>query len=85
MSIEKQKLLQVIDSVSFAINDINLYLDTHPNDEEALAKYEKYKIIRKQAVKEFTENFGPLTADNVTSTGQWAWVKTPWPWEKEDC
>lgn len=83
MSIEKEKLRRVIDTVSFAINDINLYLDTHPNDADALAQYEKYKTIRQQAVKEYTANFGPLTADNVTSTGKWSWVCTPWPWERE--
>ena len=83
MSIEKEKLMKVINTVLFAINDINLYLDTHPTDQEALAQYERYKTVRQQAVKEYTANFGPLTADNVVSTGKWAWVKTPWPWETE--
>lgn len=83
MSIEKEKLMKVINTVSFAIDDIILYLDTHPTDEEALTQYDKYKAIRNQAVKEYTANFGPLLVDNVVSTGKWAWVKTPWPWETE--
>lgn len=82
MAIDREKLLAVINSVSFAINDINLYLDTHPDDCEALTQYEKYKTVRAQALREYTENFGPLMADDVKSTGTWAWTKTPWPWER---
>ena len=33
----KEKLLQRINEVSFAVNDILLYLDTHPCCQEALA------------------------------------------------
>lgn len=40
---DKKKLLRYIQEVSFAIDDVVLYLDTHPYDEEAL-KY--YKSIR---------------------------------------
>lgn len=83
MSIEKEKLMKVINSVSFALNDIVLYLDTHPTDQEALEQYDKYKAIRRQAVKEYTVAYGPLNNDNVVSTGKWAWVKAPWPWETE--
>ena len=32
----QKQLLQWINMVSFAVNDITLYLDTHPDDEEAL-------------------------------------------------
>ena len=36
----RKELLQKINEVSFAVNDITLYLDTHPCDEKALANYE---------------------------------------------
>ena len=32
----QKQLLQWINMVSFAVNDITLYLDTHPDEEEAL-------------------------------------------------
>ena len=32
---EQMKLFQWINMVSFAVNDIVLYLDTHPMDQEA--------------------------------------------------
>ena len=32
----RKELLNHINTVSFAVDDIQLYLDTHPDDEEAL-------------------------------------------------
>ena len=33
---DKKKLLNYIDTVSFALIDTTLYLDTHPNDQKAI-------------------------------------------------
>ena len=38
----QKQLLQWINMVSFAVNDITLYLDTHPDDEEALNYLKHY-------------------------------------------
>lgn len=38
---DREKLLQFISEVSFALIDVNLFLDTHPYDEDALEYYEK--------------------------------------------
>ncbi len=80
---DSDKLLLYIDTVSFAINDVVLYLDTHPNDMVALEYYEHYKQARQQAIKDYTTYFGPLTSDMVNIKNGWAWVETPWPWEVE--
>ena len=40
-------LLQQINKVSFAVDDVKLYLDTHPCDEEAIAYFQKYSHISK--------------------------------------
>ncbi len=37
----REKLLAWIDQVSFAVVEMNLYLDTHPEDEDALAFFRK--------------------------------------------
>ena len=39
----QKQLLQWINMVSFAVNDITLYLDTHPDDEEALNYLKHYR------------------------------------------
>lgn len=78
---EKKKLLRYIQEVGFAIDDIVLYLDTHPCDEEALQYYSKYKKLYHEAAKEYTKYYGPLQNENVMVDGRWTWVERPWPWE----
>lgn len=82
---EKKQLFQYINQVSFAVDDIKLYLDTHPEDVYALEYYTKVRDARKRAVEEYNRRFGPLTADQVMSKNYWTWVMDPWPWEREGC
>ena len=46
----RKELLQKINEVSFAVNDITLYLDTHPCDEKALAYHEEMSEMREKAL-----------------------------------
>ena len=72
-----------INEISFAINDIQLYLDTHPQDSAALAyACEKIKM-RKSAKESYAKRFGPLTVDCVAEIDSncWLWITQPWPWE----
>ena len=62
---DKKKLLRYIQEVSFAIDDVVLYLDTHPYDEEALKYYKKYKKLYHEASEEYTQYYGPLQTSNV--------------------
>ena len=45
----RRDLLDWINKVSFAMDDILLFLDTHPCNQEALACFEDYKKQRNQA------------------------------------
>ncbi|MDF2596581.1 MAG: hypothetical protein K0S30_2495 [Clostridia bacterium] len=78
---DREELLMYITTTSFAVDDVNLYLDTHPTDQAALEYYQKCNELRKQAVKQYTDYFGPLTANNVNVTNVWTWIDEPWPWE----
>lgn len=84
MKDDRRKLLMFITEVSFAIDDSVLYLDTHPEDKDALEYYETYKKLRKQALAEYTKLYGPLLNEDVNSCNYWAWVKDPWPWEVQE-
>lgn len=77
----QQRLFRFIMEVSFALEDVVLYLDTHPCDKDALCYYEQYRNMRKQAVDEYTRMYGPLSSKDVDNTNYWKWVNTPWPWE----
>ena len=45
----------------FACVDASLYLDTHPDDAEALAYFKEHDRIYREAVEEYSRNYGPLT------------------------
>ncbi len=79
---DKDKLFCTIQMYGFAIDEISLYLDTHPNCRNALKYYHKYNDLRKAAVEEYNRLYGPLTAKQVKSNENWSWVKEPWPWER---
>lgn len=79
----KEQLMQLINEVSFAVNDITLYLDTHPEDEKALQYFQEKEHIRQEALKDYARYYGPLTIDtaNDSCSDSWEWVMQPWPWE----
>lgn len=65
---DKEGLLRKIDSVSFMVTDLSLYLDTHPNDANAAEAFRNYRKERKELLKEFETNFYPLTMDCCCET-----------------
>lgn len=84
-SIDRRRLMQIITRASFAIDDVKLFLDTHPNCSQALAYYEKMEKVRNQAWREYTMRFGPLSAYDVNVRNSWDWNSAPLPWESEGC
>lgn len=57
--LQRRCLLQQINEVSFAVNDILLYLDTHPDDEKALAFFEDVSDRRNPAAGRVCEGLRP--------------------------
>lgn len=81
---EQQQLLTRINHLSFAVVELLLFLDTHPNDcEEAKKDYFKFSCARKEAMEEYARLYGPLTMDYIMENEEncWKWVFQPWPWE----
>lgn len=79
---EKDALRRRIYAVRFALWELHLFLDTHPNNCEAARKQEEYKARDEKLTKEFEEKFGPI-GETPQNTSRWAWISDPWPWEKE--
>lgn len=79
----KHDMMNRINQVSFAVNDMLLYLDTHPHDQKALDDTRRLVEERQRLLDKYAENFGPLTVDTTSEacSDSWAWVLTPWPWE----
>lgn len=79
-------LLAWINVVSFAVDDVKLFLDTHPCDREALEFFEEFENERRQALCEYAKYYGPLTIDSMsTESERWTWINEPWPWQEGGC
>lgn len=79
----QHQLLCHISEVSFAVDDILLYLDTHIHDEAARAYANEMIKMRNAASAVYARRFGPLTIDTAAERPckNWEWAIQPWPWE----
>lgn len=77
---EKEKMLYKIMALSFAINDLNLYLDLHPDNKEVFDLFKKYIEEKKSLCKEYVRIYGPLEIDETTGS-KYNWLDSPWPWD----
>ena len=56
--LSQSQLFDYINKVSFAVNDITLFLDSHPKNQEALAYFHEHSELRNAALKEYARRFG---------------------------
>ena len=77
---EQEKLLYQIMALSFIINDLNLYLDLHPDEKQVFDLFKKYVNEEKELCQMYVKKYGPL---EVTETlgSKFNWINSPWPWD----
>ena len=92
---EKDALMRRIDQASFAMDDVLLYLDTHPTDTSALEEFSQAMAQRRQLLDAFAKEYEPLTLNCVCPDtnnkseshtkypGQkhFTWSDGPLPWD----
>lgn len=79
--ISKKRLLRAIMEADFVLKEVNLFLDTHPTNKMALAKFYKYQQKAAMLKAEYEKLFGPITPSVTDCAEEWEWNKGPWPWE----
>ena len=80
---DREMLLKKISTYQFAALDLQLYLDTHAEDTEAIKKMNMYKEKAAPLIEKYEKKYGPLKK-RATESNNWSWIKAPWPWESED-
>ena len=55
---EKERLLFQIMEMEFAVNDLNLYLDLHPEDSEIYEKFKEYTTTCIRLKDEYAKKYG---------------------------
>lgn len=70
---------------NFVMIDLRLFLDTHPNDVEAIRAYNNVTMKYLKNLMEYQKKYGMLQADSVDqiNPNQWNWIDGPWPWDIE--
>ena len=81
VSSEKDKKLLNIQMYTFALKDLNLYLDTHPSDDSILVEFNRINNKLIELKKEYENLYGPLCINSMNSD-TYSWIKNPWPWDK---
>lgn len=79
---DRTELLRQLDAFAFAALEWNLYLDTHPNDTDAIEMFHRMARRARELKEEYESNFGPITADGSRNKEMWDWIDNPWPWDK---
>ena len=74
----RQNILALIDIYSFLVTDLNLFLDTHPNNERAKILINTFKTELVKLKDYYNVNFSPITIDSISNE---SYITGPWPWE----
>lgn len=78
----RKETLRKIQELQFAALDLNLFLDTHPGNQQAVMDFNVLSQKLREQINLYEMNFGPLTNFGYSpSNYPWAWIKEPWPWE----
>ena len=73
----RENMIKQIKCYQFAIIELALYLDTHPEDERALCLHRKYSRELKDLKDKYQKVYGPLTINFPCN--KWRWIEEPWP------
>ena len=68
-------------ALDFAIKELNLYLDTHADDQEVLQLYWSYLKLANEGREKYQKMYGPLQSSDLTPEDGYAWLRDPWPWD----
>ena len=67
--------------MSFAIDELGLYLDTHRDDADAVALFNQYVERYADAMQKYEAQYGSLTQSDSALEGTYTWIDDPWPWD----
>ena len=70
-----------LQTLGFGIQELALYLDTHPEDKEALQLYRTYQKMHHEASMEYAQKCGPMNHEMPVDSNKYNWLDDPWPWE----
>lgn len=80
---DRDMLLRKMAQTGFAMWELHMYLDTHPNDQMAMQKMKEYETKNIVYTKEYESKYGPIVAGDAGQS-RWSWLCDPWPWDNPE-
>ena len=81
----REEMMSELSAVSFALNDLTLYLDTHPDCPKGTALFHELLQKRLELLSAFAGKFYPLTQTSIVTgdfdKNRYGWSEGPMPWE----
>lgn len=75
-------LLRQIMELQFTAIELNLFLDTHPCDSDALRDIGRVNEKLSGLIDDYERQCGPLFPFSpLYDQERWRWIEEPWPWE----
>lgn len=71
-------------ALCFVSHELQLYLDTHPNDKEAFETLRQMLKLTAEAKRRYVAKYGPLTPADLAESERFDWLENPWPWVYQD-
>lgn len=81
---EQAELLLNLNQICFALQDIRLYLDVHPDDINMINIFNEYTIKEKECLDKYQEKYGPISSGAISNNDTFSWEAYSFPWEMED-
>lgn len=81
---ERDVILQKLMELDFIAIDMSLYLNTHPDNTEAITEYRKVIAAAEEIRMKYEAAYGPLCSfrsDAGKNDKTWQWKNDPWPWQ----
>ena len=82
MNMTRSQLMKKVSEALFYLTDLNLYLDTHPDDTKALRMFEEASENAKACFDAFEKRCYPLVAASADCGDNWEWLVGVWPSQK---
>lgn len=78
--VTREQMRRELQEIDFTIQELALYLDTHPEDTRAICMHNEYAKKYRKLSDEYQKIYGPLTI--MFPCNSWRWLEQPWPWER---
>lgn len=68
-------------AIDFVADELELYLDTHSDDEEAFSLLQTFLVLKREAHLRYVQKYGPIDQQDMADAVSYTWLQDPWPWD----